>query len=495
MKNYATSRQCFQFVRVAFCLMLATVSFYAFGSKGTRLEIAPIPVSEKKVTAYQVTVNGKDLPLYSARDGHFEKEYHFGTFDFEGKIEIRIRSIKSLAKVKVLPAEKFGIQTQVVSDNELVLKADRPFRISIEPDQQNRPLLLFANEIEKDVPSPDDPNVVYIPAGVHEKGCVKLTTGQTLYLAPGSILLGGVDAVGDNITIRGRGIVAGDIYKRFKGPCPNLIRVQNGRNIVVRDIILRHAWSWTLVAFKCKDLLIDNVKICGSNMINDDAIDLVNTSQASIRNCFLRSQDDNIAIKGMLTSREVCENILVENCELWTDRANSVRIGYECEAEAMRNIVIRNIDILHYTKFQTLPSIYWAHTLFWLQPSNGLPISDCLFENIKIHSQGTDINLILGRAMCTGSSTFKCEPNSPAVSLKKYLKYKKSGSVKNCTFRNVSVVGDKGAFRGEMYFEGRNENETISNIKLENITYFGEKLSSEFPLLTIKNFANNITFE
>ncbi len=462
----------------------------------TKLVITPAPASEGAVAAYQVTVNGKPLPLYSSRDQHWEKEYHFGTFDFEGKVEIRVRSKKPLSKVRVLPAEKFGIQQEVVSDHELVLKADRPFRVSIEPDGRNRPLLLFANGLERNVPSPDDPNVVYIPAGVHRRDCIKLTAGQTLYLAPGSILHGGVDATGDNITICGRGIIAGDVYKRFKGPNAFPINVMNGRNIVIRDVILRNSWSWTIVTTCCRNVLIDNVKICGSNMLNDDAIDLCNTSDVIVRNSFIRSQDDNIAIKGMMESREPCENIVVEDCELWSDKANIIRVGYECEAEVMRKITMRNIDVVHYTSFRE-PYEYWARCLFCLEPAGGMNIEDCLFENFTVHSHGSDVCVVIAHMiLCrVGRSIYRTHLEKgplPETAVKYEKEYTTYGNTRDITFRNFNVVGEKGDFRGELYFEGKSDTERVSNITFENFNYFGERLTQDFPLLTVKQFASGI---
>lgn len=77
----------------------------------------------------------------------------------------------------------------------------------------------------------------------------------------------------------------------------------------------------------CDGVVIDNMKICGSRMINDDALDLVNTQNATVRNCFFRTQDDSIAIKGLAKMPRPCENILIEDCEFWTDAIT--RLDYD----------------------------------------------------------------------------------------------------------------------------------------------------------------------
>ncbi|NUQ65243.1 MAG: hypothetical protein HUU20_22480 [Pirellulales bacterium] len=52
-------------------------------------------------------------------------------------------------------------------------------------DVRKKPLLLFGNAPETDVPRPGDPHVVYFALGVHRPGKIKLTDGQTLYLVGG----------------------------------------------------------------------------------------------------------------------------------------------------------------------------------------------------------------------------------------------------------------------------------------------------------------------
>ncbi len=467
-----------------------------------RLDIAPACTEEGEVTAYRVTVNGKPLPLYSSRDEHWEKEYHFGTFDFEGKVEIRIQSRKPLTNVRVLPAEKFGVGKKIVSEHEMVLTAERPFRISVEPDGRKRPLLLFANAPEKDTPSPDTPNVVYIPAGVHRKGCLKLTTGQTLYLAPGAILHAGIDAEGDNITICGRGILAGESYKRFCGPNAFPVNVQNGRNIVIRDIVIRNPWSWVVVLTRCRGVLIDNLKICASNMVNDDGIDIVNTSDITIRNSFFRTQDDVFAIKGIMESREPCEDIVVEDCVVWGDRANILRVGYECDAAVMRNIVMRDNEIIHFSPSYRKPTGDWVRGLFVFEPAGGMEIADCRFEDFTIHSQGTDMNMVVMHMFQSAVvpsiyRTHLLPDRGNAKHLASWSKkrYKTYGNIRNITFRDLKVVGEKGNFRGEIYVAGRSATERVSHVSFENVTYFGERLSNAFPLLTVGKFADDITIK
>ncbi|MFR6032616.1 MAG: hypothetical protein ACLUKN_05225 [Bacilli bacterium] len=58
----------------------------------------------------------------------------------------------------------------------------------------------------------------------------------------------------------------------------------------------------------------------------------------------MRAEDDIIAIKGM-DGDLPCENMVVEDSILWTDSANTFRIGYECHTPAMTNLKCRNLYV------------------------------------------------------------------------------------------------------------------------------------------------------
>jgi hypothetical protein len=105
-----------------------------------------------------------------------------------------------------------------VTGDSLEFRLDKPQDLSIEPNGPNSPLLLFTNPPETNVPSPEDPNVIYFGPGIHEAGVIKLASHQTLYLAGGSVVKGAIESHGVDITIGGRGIFLGDDWPWLKGP-------------------------------------------------------------------------------------------------------------------------------------------------------------------------------------------------------------------------------------------------------------------------------------
>ncbi len=438
----------------------------------------PAPPGEAVTGDYAVTANGKRVDVYAAQSEFFNGDYCFASFDFSGKVAIRVTSEQSLDKLQVQPS-RFGVQIERNNPHEVTLTADKPFRISVERNGRIKPLLLFGNALETDAPRPGGLNVVYFPPGVHRPGKITLTDNQTLYIAGGAVVKGCVYARGKNITIRGRGVLGGEESPRFKGPGRYLLDCRDCQDITVRDITIRNPWSWTFVTWNCDRVAIDNVKICGSRMLNDDALDLVNTQNATIRNCFFRTQDDSIAIKGLAKMPRPCENILIEDCEFWTDVANIFRIGYECETTGMRNIRARNIDVLYYSKNYRPPTHYWANAIIWLQPNQDMLMENCHFEDIRVRSNGEDILMLMAKPMrCSYGPHKNPEP----------------GALRDCSFKNIQVFGEQGGFQGLLYMLGDSEKHDVSRLLFERLTYFGQPVTKESGRVYIGPHVSEITY-
>ena len=423
---------------------------------------------------YTLTVNGRSVPIYAANAQYDGGIYYFTSFDSSSRSTIRVTSKRPLDQARLLPS-RFAFSKQ---GQTLTFEASKPFRIALERDGRTAPLIILANKPEKNAPRQGRPDVVYFGPGYHKVGALKIHAGQTLYLAEGAVVNGGVEAEGDNITICGRGILTGDGYGKYKGPLSYLLHLKNCHNTTVKDITLTNSFSWTFVMHDSRHIKIDNVKILCSNILNDDAIDVCNSQDVSISNCFLRTQDDIIAVKGHTGG--ACEDISIKDCEMWTDRANIFRIGYESIASCMRNIRAKNLEVLHYSRDYRLPDHYWSNAVIWLQPSNKLLISDIHFKNIRIHADQYNTILLEAKSCLTGD---------PAT---KGGYYVHGGSVRNVSVRNIEVYGNPSAFTGEIWLEGHAADENISQISMKNIRYFGKRITDSSPVFVKKQFVSDI---
>jgi hypothetical protein len=446
-------------------------------SRGELVTYPAPPDASLLSSDYTVEVEGKPVPVYGAVTQWQDGKYSFATFDFSGSVTVKVKTDRPLDRLAVLPA-KYGIQP-VIGNNEATFTVDRPFQISFEPTGVDSPLLVFGNAIETDAPKADDPNVVYFGPGVHKPGRIELTTGQTLYLAGGAVVKGGIIARGNHIRIMGRGILDGTDWGHRAGPTNHMIDVFDSTHVVIQDVIVRGGYHWQLVPQGCDQVLIANVKLCGSRVGNDDGIDVCNSSNVVIRDCFLRVDDDCIAIKGTARNAgrpKACENIAITDCTFWTDYANIFRLGYESQAAAMRNIRATNIDVVHSLNDRDIRE-YWTKAVFYLQPAANMPMENLRFEDIRINGEGRE-NLIklLPMPLPMGSA------NPPG----RYIK--------GVTFRNVVVYGTTGGSLGAVYVAGADEAHPVQNVTFDHVVRYGRLLTACSPDLDLGPFTAGIRF-
>ena len=354
-------------------------------SAHSELVIYPAPPGERLSEDYIVEVNGKKVPIYHVITQHHDKKYSIGYFDFSESVTVTVQSRYSLNCLNILP-DKYGINP-VIKGNEAVFVLDKPCDISFEPNGCNSPLILFCNEIETDWPCRNDSNVIYFGPGEHnpEDGLIRLKSNQTLYIAGGAIVNAGIEASGDNITICGRGILDGSDWEHNAGPTDFMVNAKNCNNLVIKDVIIKGSYYWTIVPQNCDRVLIDHVRLAGSRVGNDDGVDPCNSSNVTIRNCFFRTDDDAVSPKGITRAggekeSKPVENILVENCVFWVDFANVFRMATESSCPAFRNFTARNIDVIHFPDRDQVQ-------IFWLHPTGEMPMENLSFENVRVHGE------------------------------------------------------------------------------------------------------------
>jgi len=342
-----------------------------------------------------------------------------------------------------------------------------------EAKKRRLPLLLFANPPEKDQPKPDDINVLYFGPGAHQAGRIELKSNQTLCIAGGAVVKGGVDATGENIRICGRGILDGGDYARFKGPTKYPVSLVNCTNAIVEGIIIRDSWCWTLVPSGCDGVRISNVKLVASRCENSDGIDIVNCTRVVVEDSFVRTDDDCISPKGMNRGDgRAVEDMLVTRCVLWTDRAHIWRFGAECQAKAMRNIVSKDIDVLHFQDawFGDGPMVVT------LQPAEEMPMENITFENIRINGEGQKILLEV----------------RPQVT--RWAKLQTPGMVRNCLFKDIVFTGDSKGVVGAIVVSGPDAVHSVENVRFENIMRYGMPIIKDSPEVHVTGHTSGIVF-
>ncbi len=223
---------------------------------------------------------------------------------------------------------------------------------------------------------------VILDQGDYVTGTIYLKDGVTLWIDKDCSLLGSLNpfdyikdsdakwtalifAIGQkNIGIEGGGTVNGrgfDIATRFvdfvhlgiiedelrhdrlqEAKRPENIHFYKCEGITIRDITLRDPGCWNQQYDKCRDILVERVHVDAKSYWNNDGIDIVDSSDVIIRDCFFDAADDVYCFKSH-SNDGVSENILVENC-VGRSSANGIKFGTYTRGK-FRNFKFRNIKI------------------------------------------------------------------------------------------------------------------------------------------------------
>ncbi len=416
----------------------------------------PAPAGEVLSTDYHVQVAGERVDVYTARvlDPPFAgKKYDFGgpyafaNFDMSGAVVVRITSDRLLRNTMIRPRSA-AVRMTVEDDHTLSLTLERPCKFSVEPDGKKGPLLLFANPLETDAPRDGDPNVIYFGPGAHKPEKVVVRSNQTLYLAGGAVVKAEVLAEGANIRIGGRGILDGSDWEWRKGPVGNLIAIRNSTDVEVSDITLRGSSHWTIVPRNSRRVTIRNVKICNSRVQNDDGINPCNSQDVLITDCFIRSDDDCVALKGLDFSgpNSNVERITVENSTLWCDRARIFLLGHESRAAFMRDVALRNLDIIHFSM-----------TPFLFEPGEDMRLENVTVQDVRLHGEGQREFIRL----------------RPVVN--QYMREKVPGFIRRVRFRNVTLAGQPGEYLVQV--QGADAEHDVREVSFENVSILDSPLT------------------
>ena len=439
----------------------------------------PVPQGENISADYEVFVNGKPVDVATIQVGEpfakppysFGSTYSYVQFDLDQPVEIMVRGIGlAMDHVVVLPKTQ-NIQIKKLNRDTIRFAINGPSKLSIEPTGRCRPLLLFANRPEKDVPRPDDPQVIYFAPGIHRPpgGSIEVKSGQTVYLAGGAVVEASIHAANaNNITIRGRGVLSGDRWAIHEGPVKGLhglVNLVNCRNVRIEGIVLRGSYDWTVVPQNCEGVDIQNIKICNLRVrINDDGIDLCNSRHVKIKDVFIRTADDTIAVKGLKNDWGSVDDVVVENSILWSDLARIVLLGHESRAPKMENIDFRNIDIIHTGQ--------WPFFLF--EPGDDMLLRKVRVEDIRIHAEGNPKGAWYGE-LTPPQWTAVIRPNPTQYASRTW------GRIEDILFKNITVEGPPGKYVFLVEAAADHRDRRMKNIAFENVLINGRRMTMDSP--------------
>jgi hypothetical protein len=278
------------------------------------------------------------------------------------------------------------------------------------------------------------------------------------------VVKGAIVARGTNIHIRGRGILDGSDYEWRKGPHNVTVGIY-GTNITVSGITIRGSSHWTIVPRGSRHVTVRNVKICGSRVQNDDGINPCNSQDVLITDCFIRSDDDCVALKGLdlKTPDNNVERIAVENCVLWCDRARVFLLGHESRAGFMRDVTLRHLDIIHFTM-----------TPFLFEPGEEMRLENIQVEDVRIHGEGQ-------------AELIRLKPT-----VNQYMQNKVPGFIRDVRFKDIAVTGRPGLYRVNL--AGADSEHDVREVTFADVFFLGDKLTREATRMSVGPHVNEVRF-
>ena len=494
--------------------------------------VYPVVQNETVCHDYSVKINGAPAELNSARVSAipFNRRWPGYQRDISQTELVNFLSMSAdePLTVEVTPNIPFDPEKVVVRPQSLGIKPQCEngkitFTLpgacycTVEPFGRNHALHIFADPVKDYGVDIHDENVLYFGPGEHTADTIEMKSNQTIYLDEGCVLHAHIHAIDcDNIKILGRGIIDNSRKKEkilfelhaegTRTAVSNAVRtrpiqLEYCTNIEIDGVTIRDSMVYNIHPRCCRGLHINNVKLIGNWRYNSDGIDMHNCEDVLIENCFIRTFDDCLCVKGMdcfyegdinqavyeATHRngqvyEEFKNVLVRNCVFWNDWGKCMEIGAETRAEKIYNVVFEDNDVIHVMN----PVLDCANMDY-------ADIFDITYRNINVEYDDTIPKYMIQRA--DAQPYENTDPDYAPALMKVYIENhyeysvggKGRGKCHDITFENIHLYSRQQPF---LHFIGYDETHLTENITVKNLYWNGKLVRS---LDEVKYSANAFT--
>lgn len=456
-------------------------------SKLTVYEGPELLESSSKLKAY---VESEELFVYDTRVNHnriFSFSYSQAkgqvvNFDFEGKVHMRVEITGATALTDVVIRPLSYEVNPVVSGNTVEFDLQYSANYTLEyndgtvTDAADNALHIFANPIEENPITADNvpDNVIYIGPGVYSASAIPMKSNQTLYLAGGAYVYGQVRAENlENITIRGRGIISGEIYDRKADAEYTLpIELRFCKNVKIEGITLLDPAGWAVTLYHSEDVNIDNLKIITARG-NGDGISVQSCKNVKVTGGFVRTFDDSLVVKN--TDRGNTENIIFDNVVVWTDLAQSMEVGFETNGKIMKDITFKNVTVLH----------NYHKAAMSIHNCDDADISNVTYQSITIEDAR-----MLGDNQNDGLDDYLID-----ITIAYNINWSKSderGTINGVTFENIKILDMADTIVCRILGESAQKN--VQNVTVKGVEIAGEKIDTAEKLKLANNtYVSNVS--
>ena len=418
---------------------------------------------------YGVRIDGKEVEVFQNEFFHFA----IPVYEKKGRErEVEVTIPDDVKSVRLRPASA-GISFER-DGSVLKFRVPAGLRVIVEIDGDLLcPLYILQSErVEK----PEKVSYEFQKGKVYHIGTLELKTGDVVYIEEGAVVSGMIRSrMADHIRIIGNGILYGGNWHEWnENGAEQMLVTVLGKDIEVRGITLLDGGSWHLVPTACEDVRIEDINILGK-VITGDGIDIVGSRNVTVRNSFVRANDDCISIKAEeFQDPSGCadvRHILVEDCLFWNaEFGNALEIGYETRCDEISDVVFRRCEILHceYEGNQSggVLTIHNADRAF---------VHDIHYENIRIE-----------------------DAQEKFIDIKtldsKYSRDRVRGMVSDIHFKNIEIT--EGVFPVSIVrgFEMKQELCRPHDFYFENIVIHGKKITGVNEMRMVKELSDGFHF-
>lgn len=474
---------------LAALLCLAAFAAGAEGQPKNTLTIYEGPKTMESSKTASVRVNGYELFVYDVMVNH-EHIWNANTipsdtpmtyFDFSGKVRVEIEMpglehpVESAA---VLPTAA-GIVPEV-EGGVVRFEISEPGQYTvIFNDNVNKALHLFANPPEEDVPNPDDPGVYYIGPGEWVMDAIALKDNETLYISGGAVLHSIISVTNaQNVRICGRGILDGSDYPAWNQPGSYArvpINLDHSKNLSVEGIIVANSNCWNVNSYSSKNVEIHNVKVISGRQ-NGDGFTFQSCTNHTVTDCFARTWDDSLVLKNYSGSTK---GITFRNCQIWTDLAQSMEIGYETDKGYTLDPEISEV------LFEDITVLYNFHKpVISIHNSDDCFVHDITYRNIMVEN-----------AFMQGDNGNNKELIEMSLAKSSWTTVRDEfGTIDNVLIDGLTVVNTANGKVPRSRIAGQDEEHMITNVTLQDVTILGTPVTSLKEMkLDVNDFCDGIT--
>jgi hypothetical protein len=413
--------------------------------------------------SHTLSIEGRDVPTFAT------SECLWSMLAGSGAMRLRLRFAGARAdKPPVVRPARAG-QVVGFENGDWLIDTAGPVYLCVEAAGQ--PVWF----IYIDAPNQHEPtgDVIRFEAGkIHNVGKLVVSSNQTVWIEPGAIVYGNINATdATNVTIAGGGVLSGKLHGA-SGHFRRLITLQRCRDVVVAGILMIEPTGWMLVPALCDHVHIHHIKQIGE-VVSSDGIDVVACSNVVIEDCMLRNNDDCVVIKSSIQRdpdtmeklhwcRDVSD-VLVQRCSFWNAKSgNAMEIGFECACDRMERITFRDIDVI---------GAHGFGGVFTIHNGDRALITDILYEDIRVeHFWDLFVDF---RIMASRWSTDD-----------------QRGQIRNVTLRNIHTCDD--IYNTPSLIGGWDARHTVEHITFDNVHVGPRHIRNADDLQLFTRHASNL---